>query len=225
MDQWEQLRQQCMSCRACGLADTRTNVVFGVGSPTAEVLLVGEAPGASEDRQGEPFVGAAGKLLDDMLSVVNKALAGFDAMRTTEGKALENDLRSRGQTILSLVSQVEAGGAQTVLDYRTRLENKIKEVLASTAIDESRILTEAAIFADKVAVDEETVRLRSHIAQLRQMLESGSPVGRKADFLIQEFNREANTIGSKCQNADIAHVVVDLKSEIEKIREQIQNIE
>lgn len=101
------------------------------------------------------------QLLDDMLSVVNKALAGFDAMRTTEGKALENDLRSRGQTILSLVSQVEAGGAQTVLDYRTRLENKIKEVLASTAIDESRILTEAAIFADKVAVDEETVRLEA----------------------------------------------------------------
>ena len=108
------------------------------------------------------------QLLDDMLSVVNKALAGFDAMRTTEGKALENDLRSRGQTILSLVSQVEAGGAQTVLDYRTRLENKIKEVLASTAIDESRILTEAAIFADKVAVDEETVRLRSHLEQMKQ---------------------------------------------------------
>ena len=114
------------------------------------------------------------QLLDDMLSVVNKALAGFDAMRTTEGKALENDLRSRGQTILSLVSQVEAGGAQTVLDYRTRLENKLKEVLASTAIDESRILTEAAIFADKVAVDEETVRLRSHLEQMNNMLTTGA---------------------------------------------------
>ena len=225
MDQWEQLRQQCMSCRACGLADTRTNVVFGVGSPTAEVLLVGEAPGASEDQQGEPFVGAAGKLLDDMLSVVNKALAGFDAMRTTEGKALENDLRSRGQTILSLVSQVEAGGAQTVLDYRTRLENKIKEVLASTAIDESRILTEAAIFADRIAVDEETVRLRSHLAQLDSLLAGGGAIGRKLDFLLQEMNREANTIGSKGNDLEQARTVVEIKAELEKIREQIQNIE
>ena len=165
------------------------------------------------------------QLLDDMLSVVNKALAGFDAMRTTEGKALENDLRSRGQTILSLVSQVEAGGAQTVLDYRTRLENKIKEVLASTAIDESRILTEAAIFADKVAVDEETVRLRSHLEQMNNMLTTGGAVGRKLDFLLQEMNREANTIGSKCSDVALSRVVVELKGEIEKIREQVQNIE
>ena len=165
------------------------------------------------------------QLLDDMLSVVNKALAGFDAMRTTEGKALENDLRSRGQTILSLVSQVEAGGAQTVLDYRTRLENKIKEVLASTAIDESRILTEAAIFADKVAVDEETVRLRSHLEQMNNMLTTGGAVGRKLDFLLQEMNREANTIGSKCTDVRLARVVVEIKAELEKIREQTQNIE
>ena len=164
-------------------------------------------------------------MLDDMLSVVNKALAGFDAMRTTEGKALENDLRSRGQTILSLVSQVEAGGAQTVLDYRTRLENKIKEVLASTAIDESRILTEAAIFADKVAVDEETVRLRSHLEQMNNMLTTGGAVGRKLDFLLQEMNREANTIGSKCTDVRLARVVVEIKAELEKIREQTQNIE
>ena len=165
------------------------------------------------------------QLLDDMLSVVNKALAGFDAMRTTEGKALENDLRSRGQTILSLVSQVEAGGAQTVLDYRTRLENKIKEVLANTAIDESRILTEAAIFADKVAVDEETVRLRSHLEQMNNMLTTGGAIGRKLDFLLQEMNREANTIGSKAQDVEIARKVLDIKAEIEKIREQVQNIE
>ena len=158
------------------------------------------------------------QLLDDMLSVVNKALAGFDAMRTTEGKALENDLRSRGQTILSLV-------AQTVLDYRTRLENKIKEVLASTAIDESRILTEAAIFADKVAVDEETVRLRSHLEQMNNMLTTGGAVGRKLDFLLQEMNREANTIGSKCTDVRLARVVVEIKAELEKIREQTQNIE
>ena len=160
------------------------------------------------------------QLLDDMLSVVNKALAGFDAMRTTEGKALENDLRSRGQTILSLVSQVEAGGAQTVLDYRTRLENKIKEVLANTAIDESRILTEAAIFAD-----EETVRLRSHLEQMNNMLTTGGAVGRKLDFLLQEMNREANTIGSKCTDVRLARVVVEIKAELEKIREQTQNIE
>jgi len=223
--QWEQLRQRCLVCRACSLAQERTQVVFGVGDPAAEVLLVGEAPGANEDKQGEPFVGRAGKLLDDMLSVVNKALAGFDAMRTTEGKALENDLRSRGQTILSLVSQVEAGGAQTVLDYRTRLENKIKEVLASTAIDESRILTEAAIFADKVAVDEETVRLRSHLEQMNNMLTTGGAVGRKLDFLLQEMNREANTIGSKCTDVRLARVVVEIKAELEKIREQTQNIE
>ena len=165
------------------------------------------------------------QLLDDMLSVVNKALAGFDAMRTTEGKALENDLRSRGQTILSLVSQVEAGGAQTVLDYRTRLENKIKEVLASTAIDESRILTEAAIFADKVAVDEETVRLRSHLEQMNNMLTTGGAVGRKLDFLLQEMNREANTTLSKANDIQVSNVAIDLKTEIEKIREQIQNLE
>ena len=109
--------------------------------------------------------------------------------------------------------------------HQRLFRQKLEAVLAAADIDESRIIAEAAIYADHVAVDEETVRLRSHIAQLRQMLESGSPVGRKADFLIQEFNREANTIGSKCQNADIAKVVVDLKSEIEKIREQIQNIE
>ena len=165
------------------------------------------------------------QLLDDLLSVVNKALAGFDAMRTTEGGALENDLRSRGQTILSLVSQVEAGSAQTVVDYRTRLENKLKEVLASTAIDESRILTEAAIFADKVAVDEETVRLRSHLEQMNNMLTTGGAIGRKLDFLLQEMNREANTIGSKCTDVRLARVVVEIKAELEKIREQVQNIE
>ena len=165
------------------------------------------------------------QLLSDLLSVVNKALAGFDAMRTTEGKALENDLRSRGQTILSLVGQVEAGGAQTVADYRTRLETKIKEVLANTAIDESRILTEAAIFADKVAVDEETVRLRSHLEQMNNMLTTGGAIGRKLDFLLQEMDREANTIGSKCTDVRLARVVVEIKAELEKIREQTQNIE
>lgn len=161
----------------------------------------------------------------DLLTVVQAALASYDAMRTTEGIALDQDLRSRGQTILSYVEKVEEGNAQTVIDYRTRLENKLKEVLESTAIDESRILTEAAIFADKVAVDEETVRLRSHLAQMNTMLTGGGAVGRKLDFLLQEMNREANTIGSKCTDVNLARVVVDIKAELEKIREQTQNIE
>ena len=161
----------------------------------------------------------------DLLGVVGKALEAYDAMRVKEGQALDADLRSRGQTILDLVAQVEAGNAQTVIDYRTRLENKLKEVLANTAIDESRILTEAAIFADKVAVDEETVRLRSHLDQMNAMLTAGGAVGRKMDFLLQEMNREANTIGSKCTDVRLARIVVDIKAELEKIREQTQNIE
>ena len=165
------------------------------------------------------------QLLSDLMGVVKQALENYNAMRATEGKALENDLRSRGETILSLVSQVEAGNAQTVVDYRTRLENKLKEVLANTAIDESRILTEAAIFADKVAVDEETVRLRSHLQQMNNMLVSGGAIGRKLDFLLQEMNRETNTIGSKCSDVRLARIVVDMKAELEKIREQTQNIE
>ena len=165
------------------------------------------------------------QLLDDLLKVLSAALAGYDAMRCTEGQALENDLRNRGAAIEELVSQVEAGNAQTVVDYRTRLENKLKEVLANTNIDESRILTEAAIFADKVAVDEETVRLRSHLQQMYAMLTGGGAVGRKLDFLLQEMNREANTIGSKCTDVRLARVVVDIKAELEKIREQTQNIE
>lgn len=165
------------------------------------------------------------QLLADLLGVVSKALANYDAMRTREGLALKDDLSSRGNTIRELVSQVEAGNGQTVIDYRTRLENKLKEVLANTAIDESRILTEAAIFSDKVAVDEETVRLRSHLGQMDSMLASGGAIGRKLDFLLQEMNREANTIGSKCTDVRLARIVVDIKAELEKIREQTQNIE
>ena len=165
------------------------------------------------------------QLLADLMGVVVKALESFDAMRVAEGKALENDLRSRGATIEGQVFQVEAGNAQTVVDYRHRLENKLREVLSSTNIDESRILTEAAIFADKVAVDEETVRLRSHLQQMYGMLSSGGAVGRKLDFLLQEMNREANTIGSKCTDVRLARIVVEIKAELEKIREQTQNIE
>ena len=165
------------------------------------------------------------QLAKDLMSVVEKALSGYDAMRTAEGEALDRDLRTRGQTILDFVAQVEAGNAQTTLDYRARLENKLREVLENTAIDESRILTEAAIFADKVAVDEETVRLRSHLKQMNTMLDGGGAVGRKLDFLLQEMNREANTIGSKCTDVALARIVVDIKAELEKIREQTQNIE
>ena len=165
------------------------------------------------------------QLKGDLLAVVCAALEGYNAMRTAEGAALDADLRSRGETILGLVAQVEAGNGQTVTDYRTRLENKIREVLANTSIDENRILTEAAIFADKVAVDEETVRLRSHLKQMNAMLDAGGAMGRKLDFLLQEMNREANTIGSKCSDVNLARIVVDIKAELEKIREQTQNIE
>ena len=165
------------------------------------------------------------QLLADLLLVVHKALDGYNAMRQTEGANLEKDLRSRGQTILELVTQVEQGSAQTVQDYRERLEAKLQEVLANTSIDESRILTEAAIFADKVAVDEETVRLRSHLEQMNAMLTDGGAMGRKLDFLLQEMNRETNTIGSKCSDVRLARIVVDIKAELEKIREQTQNIE
>ena len=165
------------------------------------------------------------QLLADLMCVVNQTLANYDAMRSTEGEALDRDLRSRGQTILELVAKVEAGNGQTVIDYRARLEAKLREVLENTAIDESRILTEAAIFADKVAVDEETVRLRSHLAQMNNMLSGGGTIGRKLDFLLQEMNREANTIGSKCTDVNLARIVVDIKAELEKIREQTQNIE
>ena len=178
-----------------------------------EVFVI-EKPQVDEDQ-----------LMQDLMGVVNKALEGYDTMRKAEGEALDKDLRSRGQTILELVSQVEAGNGKTVSDYRARLEAKIKEVLANTAIDESRILTEAAIFADKVAVDEETVRLRSHLKQMNSMLTAGGAVGRKLDFLLQEMNREANTIGSKGNDLEQARTVVEIKAELEKIREQTQNIE
>ena len=160
-----------------------------------------------------------------MEKIVESALQDFDSMRLREGEKLCEDVLSRLETISSLVSQVEEKAPETVAAYRQRLEQKMAEVLGTAGIDENRILAEAAVFADHIAVDEETVRLRSHMSQLRTMIQGSSPTGRKIDFLIQEFNREANTIGSKCQNSEIAHVVVDLKSEIEKIREQIQNIE
>ena len=161
----------------------------------------------------------------DICSVVESALQAYNEMRSVEGKRLAEDITGRVATIESVVTKVEERSPQTVAEYRARLTAKMNEVLQSTTVDESRILTEAAIFADKVAVDEETVRLRSHIAQLRTMLQGDAPVGRKLDFLIQEVNRECNTIGSKCNDLTIAQDVVNMKAEVEKIREQVQNIE
>ena len=161
----------------------------------------------------------------DICAVLDEALEAYNAMRAVEGVKLCEDIAGRVTTIETVVGKVEERSPQTVAAYREKLTARMQEVLQSTTIDESRILTEAAIFADKIAVDEETVRLRSHIAQLRAMLKSDQPVGRKLDFLIQEVNRECNTIGSKCNDLTSAQDVVNMKAEVEKIREQVQNIE
>lgn len=165
------------------------------------------------------------ELTAGLLAILEDALRGYDAMRETEGVKLRDDVLSRIEEIGRLTGIVEERAPQTVAEYRARLEQKLRETLEGLPVDDARVLTECAIFADRIAVDEETVRLRSHLSQLRDMAEGESPIGRKMDFLIQELNRESNTIGSKCQSADIARVVVDLKAEIEKIREQIQNVE
>ena len=164
-------------------------------------------------------------LAEDICQVTDAALAAYNRMRSVEGVKLAEDIAGRADTIEDTVARVEAQSPQTVSAYRERLESKMREVLASTTIDEARILTETAIFADKIAVDEETVRLHSHLSQLRDMLQGDEPVGRKLDFLIQEINRECNTIGSKCSDLTITQDVVNMKAEVEKIREQVQNIE
>lgn len=161
----------------------------------------------------------------DLCAVLEEALAAFNAMRATEGARLAEDIGNRLDNILTGTGQVEARSPETVAEYRRKLTARMQEVLQSATVDEQRILTEAAVYADKVAVDEETVRLRSHVSQLRNMLTSDEPMGRKMDFLIQEVNRESNTIGSKCSDVEIAQVVVNLKAEVEKMREQVQNVE
>lgn len=161
----------------------------------------------------------------DVAEVASEAIAKFVDMRTTEGERLFADVNSKADLILEMVGKVEEISPQTVENYRSRLYKKLSEVLESKNIDEQRILTEAAIFSEKIAVDEETVRLRSHIAQLKEMLVKEEAIGRKLDFIVQEMNREVNTIGSKAQDLNITKIVVDMKAEIEKIREQIQNIE
>lgn len=165
------------------------------------------------------------ELLAGLLPIVEAALGEFDAMRLREGEKLRDDVCGRIACIGELTGTVEAEAPKTAEAYRARLEQKLREVLGDRSVDEARVVEECAIFADRIAVDEETVRLRSHLSQLSGLANGDSPAGRKMDFLVQELNREANTIGSKCQNADLAHVVVDLKAEIEKIREQIQNVE
>lgn len=165
------------------------------------------------------------QLWADISSVVGSALDKFIAMRETEGAALKADVLEKAGVIEDMVSKVEIYSPKSTAAYRKKLEDKLKEILCSSDIDEQRILTEAAIFSEKTAVDEETVRLHSHLSQLRSMLDSDKEIGRKLDFLVQEINRETNTIGSKAADIRITRLVVDMKSEIEKIREQIQNIE
>ena len=164
-------------------------------------------------------------VFNDVRQVADAALEQFLSMRQAEGEKLRTDILSRAETIISIVGEIEERSPITVQEYRDRLYAKLSEVLQSANIDDQRILTEAAIFADKVAVDEETVRLRSHFDQMQKFLSSGEPVGRKLDFIVQEMNREANTIGSKVNDSALAHKVVDIKGELEKIREQVQNIE
>ena len=161
----------------------------------------------------------------DVSAVAGQALEAFVGMRAAEGAKLKADVESRLAVVEDLVGQIEQGSAGRVQAYTERLYARLQELLADRSIDEARILTEAALFADKTAIDEETVRLHSHVAQFREILQLEEPIGRKLDFLTQELNREANTIGSKCQDAALTRLVVTLKSEIEKIREQIQNIE
>ena len=200
---------------------TRLKTMFDLsGDITPEVLA--KFPDVLAVTKAEEDVEA---IAADICAVLDDALAAYNAMRAVEGEKLAADVAGRITTIEAVVGKVEERSPQTVAAYRQRLETKMQEVLQSTTIDESRILTEAAIFADKIAVDEETVRLRSHIAQLRAMLASDEPVGRKLDFLIQEVNRECNTIGSKCSDLTIAQDVVNMKAEVEKIREQVQNME
>ena len=165
------------------------------------------------------------KVWEAIRQVLEEALVPFFTMRRTEGRNMEKDVLARASAVLELVGKIEERSPKTVEEYRVKLKERISDMLGGADVDEQRILTEAALYADKVSVAEETVRLRSHLDQLSSMLEANEPVGRRLDFLVQEMNREANTIGSKCVDAQISHWVVDMKAEIEKIREQIQNIE
>lgn len=193
--------------------DLKNDVTAGMIARFPEVLTQTAAPTNEEE------------LWQDVQSVALQAVDAFVAMRAVEGEKLKADVAGRLDTIEELVAKIEQGSASRVQAYSDKLYARLQELLGDRSIDESRLVTEAAIFADKTAIDEETVRLHSHVAQYREILALDEPVGRKLDFLTQELNRESNTIGSKCQDVAITRLVVELKSEIEKIREQIQNIE
>ena len=193
--------------------DLKNDVTVGLLARFPDVLTQTAAPKDEEE------------LWQDVQSVAEQAIEAFVAMRATEGEKLKEDVASRLNTVESLVAQIEQNSAGRVQAYSDKLYARLQELLGDRNIDEARLVTEAAIFADKTAIDEETVRLHSHVAQYREILELNEPIGRKLDFLTQELNRESNTIGSKCQDVAITRLVVELKSEIEKIREQIQNIE
>ncbi len=209
------------------LAEAYRNAITGIGETLelpapVSALDIARFPDVLSLEKEELDQGA---FLEQLFPLLDTALEDFNAMRTREGEKLAEDLLQKADHIEELVLAVERQAPKTVSAYRERLEAKLREVLADTSAAEERVIAEAAIFADRVATDEETVRLHSHLSQFRKLMEEGSPIGRKLDFLIQEFNREANTIGSKCQDSEIAYLVVELKSEIEKIREQVQNIE
>lgn len=171
---------------------------------------------ASEDEE---------RIWNAVKAVAETAVSKFIEMRETEGSKLRGDILSRADYIIECVEFIEGRSPETVREYNEKLKQRMKELLGDAAVDEQRLLNEAAIYADKIAVDEETVRLRSHILQLREFMNSSEAIGRKLDFLVQEINREANTIGSKAQDVDIAKKVIAIKAEVEKIREQVQNIE
>lgn len=198
------------------LADTyglRDDISVSTVARYSDIFSVHKAP---EDEEA---------VWNSVRQAADEALDCFLHMRETEGERLKADVLGRAETIIQLVAAIEGRSPETVMEYQERLRQKIQELLGDTTVDEQRLLTETAIFADKVAVAEETVRLRSHFQQMEEMMESQEPIGRKLDFLVQEMNREANTIGSKTVDSQIAYLVVDIKAEIEKIREQIQNIE
>ncbi len=186
------------------------------------VMNVARFPDVLTVRKSETDEEAIWKAVRDTAAI---ALEKFVAMREREGERLRDDVLSRRTFLLERVAMVEERSPQTVREHMDKVTERMRELLDSATVDEQRLLTEAALFADKIATAEETVRLRSHLDQLEQLVCSSEPVGRKLDFLVQEINRETNTIGSKAQDLQLAQVVVDMKAEIEKIREQIQNIE
>ncbi len=197
----------------CSEYELRDDISVSLLSRYSDIFTVTKAPENEE------------ALRAIVIEAGEKALAEFMSMREREGERLAADVLEHGRTIISLVSEIEERSPVTVEEYRSKLYDRLREILTDTSIDPQRILTEAAIFADKTAVNEETVRLRSHFSQLEEMLGKSEPVGRKLDFIVQEMNREANTTGSKVCDAELAHKVVEIKAEIEKIREQVQNIE